>query len=402
MSFQPNKQLTDRVERAALALLARDGRLTYPTLLRELGILSPRDLEAWRGGRVPFLEKVTRANLTKLGRIQTAVRRLARAHGLQRRIVHAPRGRRYSKSRHPFVEEEYGAVYTTPGRTVASRIPRDVAAAIQRCWPGGIVSEFASDESYFGEIHAPLERDLRNIRGASLRWRTQDEPPAADLHEDDELPPQDEWQSYDVFFLALDDEVFHFISETTDIEEREDPPGEETESVYSAEGWIGWTVGISLAAPYAVTNLSSYSCSEDGTMSIPDVESFIYSTQQRVDTVRYHREMVGREAFQKLEALRVQIAAILTKSTVVTLPSASDRMPRVSRQDLGQRRSGSARARTQGQRGRLSRRTAASTGCLLLSRRVSRAASTSVRPFPIRRANPLASGDTRRCDVSWS
>jgi hypothetical protein len=324
MSFQPNKKLTDRVERAALALLARDGRLTYPTLLRELGILSAPHLEAWRGGRVPFLEKVTRANLTKLARIQTAVRRLARAHGLQRRIVHAPRGRRYSKSGHPAVEEEYGAVYTRPGRTGASRIPLDVAAAIQRCWPDGIVDEFATDEAYFHEIHGPLERDLRNIRGASLRWRTQDEQPDADLHEDDEPPPSDEWQSYYVFFLAPDDEAFHFDDETIGIEEREETPGEETDRVYSGEGWIGWAVGISLAAPYAVTNVCSYSCYEDGTISTPDVESLIYSdqTQQRVDTARYHRELVGREAFQTLEALRVEIAAILTKYRLRILDKA--------------------------------------------------------------------------------
>lgn len=44
-----------------------------PTLLRELGIPAAQDLAAWRGGRVPCLEKVTTANLTKLARIQTAV-----------------------------------------------------------------------------------------------------------------------------------------------------------------------------------------------------------------------------------------------------------------------------------------------------------------------------------------
>ncbi len=199
VSFQPNKKLTDRVERAAVALLARDGRFTYPTLLRELGIISAQDLDAWRGGCVPFLEKVTRANLTKLARIQTAVRRVARALGLKRRIVHAPRGRRYSKSGHPSVEEEYGAVYTR--RVRASLIPPDVAAAIHRCWPDGLVDEFATDESYFHEIHARLERDLQNIRGASLRWRTTDSQPDARSDDDDELRLPDEWQSYYVFFL---------------------------------------------------------------------------------------------------------------------------------------------------------------------------------------------------------
>jgi len=117
VSFQPNKKLTDRVERAAVALLARDGRFTYPTLLRELGIISAQDLDAWRGGCVPFLEKVTRANLTKLARIQTAVRRVARVLGLKRRIVHAPRERRYSKSGHPSVENQ-SSINPRPGALV--------------------------------------------------------------------------------------------------------------------------------------------------------------------------------------------------------------------------------------------------------------------------------------------
>ncbi len=102
-----------RVERAAEVLLDREGRFTYPSLLQELGMLAPRDLEAWRGGLVPFMEKVVRANLSKLARIQTAVRRLARARDLERLAARAPRGRRYSKAGHPFVEEEDGATYRT-------------------------------------------------------------------------------------------------------------------------------------------------------------------------------------------------------------------------------------------------------------------------------------------------
>jgi len=322
VSFQPNKKLTDRVERAAVALLARDGRFTYPTLLRELGIISAQDLDAWRGGCVPFLEKVTRANLTKLARIQTAVRRVARVLGLKRRIVHAPRGRRYSKSGHPSVEEEYGAVYTR--RVRASLIPPDVAAAIHRCWPDGLVDEFATDESYFHEIHARLERDLQNIRGASLRWRTTDSQPDARSDDDDELRLPDEWQSYYVFFLTVDGEAFHFKDETDGIEVQEAPQGEASETVVPGEGWIGCAVGISFAAPYAVMNLCCYSCYEDGTTSIPDVESFIYreETQRRVDTDQYYREILSREAFQKLEALRVEIASILAKHRLRILDNA--------------------------------------------------------------------------------
>lgn len=111
MPPEPNKALTQQVKTAMASVLARDGVLTYPTLLIELGYMLPRDQEAWRSGQVPYLEQVVRANLTKLARIQTAVRRQARAQGLVRLVQRQPNGRRYSKNNHPFVETEYNAVY---------------------------------------------------------------------------------------------------------------------------------------------------------------------------------------------------------------------------------------------------------------------------------------------------
>ena len=44
-------------------------------------------------------EKVIRTNLTGLGRIQTAVRRIARTRDLEQKVQRASRGRRFSKSR---------------------------------------------------------------------------------------------------------------------------------------------------------------------------------------------------------------------------------------------------------------------------------------------------------------
>lgn len=98
-----------RVAQALQSILHRDRSITYPALLRELGVLSDADLAAWKAGRVPCLERVIRMNLTKLSRVQTAVRRLAR----EMRLVRVPgfRGRRYSKTGHPFIEEEYASLY---------------------------------------------------------------------------------------------------------------------------------------------------------------------------------------------------------------------------------------------------------------------------------------------------
>lgn len=205
-----------------------------------------------------------------------------------------------------------------------SRVPADVAAAIKQCWPNGVVEEFPTDESYLHELRPRLERDLRNIRGASLLWQTEEEEIGARRNEDenDDPLPSDEWQSYHLVFLAPKGQEFRFEDETVSMEEPEDPEQEEwTETTYPGEGWIGCAVGICLAAPYAVINLCSYSRYEDGTMSTPEVESFIYSeeTNERVDTDRYHREILTPEAFQKLEALRGEIAAILGEHRIQVL-----------------------------------------------------------------------------------
>jgi len=206
----------------------------------------------------------------------------------------------------------------------ASQIPTHVAAAIKECWPNGVVEEFATDESYLHEIRLQLERDLRNIRGASLRWQTDEDESGAHWDEDEnnEPLPSDGWQSYKVFFLAPDSKEFRFEDDTTGMEEPEDPEQEKwTETTYLGEGWIGCAVGICLAAPYAVINLCSYSHYEDGTTSTLDVESFIYSekTNERVDTDQYYREILSREAFQKLQALRCGITSILVEHRIQVL-----------------------------------------------------------------------------------
>ena len=202
----------------------------------------------------------------------------------------------------------------------SSRIPKDVAVAINECWPDGVVEPFATDESYFHATHPRLEQDLRNIRGGSLLWQTEEEIAAGWDTEKDEPPSSDGWQSYHVFFLSPGGEEFRFEDDTAGIEEQEDPQPE-AETEHPGEGWIGCAIGICLAAPYAVINLCSCSHDEDGGVSAPDVESFIYSddTNERVGTDQYHREILSQEAFQRLEALRRELALILAKHGIQTL-----------------------------------------------------------------------------------
>jgi len=121
VSSEPNTDLMRRVAGAMDAVLSRDGVLTYPKLLIEMGVLTVKDLEAWRRGKVPYLERVIQMNLTKLSRIQTSVRRIARERGLPRRLDAASPKRPYSKTRNPVVEAEYGMVYRQPPPGISVR-----------------------------------------------------------------------------------------------------------------------------------------------------------------------------------------------------------------------------------------------------------------------------------------
>ena len=58
-------------------------------------------------------------------------------------------------------------------RSTVVDIPKDVAAAIKRCWPHGVVEEFPTDESYFHEIRrnhkSPRFRNQANRGSAAAK-----------------------------------------------------------------------------------------------------------------------------------------------------------------------------------------------------------------------------------------
>jgi hypothetical protein len=188
-------------------------------------------------------------------------------------------------------------------------IPKDVAAAIKRCWPHGVVEEFDTDESYFHEIRHQIERGLRRIFGVSLVWQTEGVDRGGwDDDEDEALPSYSEWQSYHVFFVSPDDNEFRFENETTG-----EDPEDGTETTYSGEGRYGLSLTISLAAPVAAIGVSSYSHYEDGGYTIPDPMTALYMNEETGEVIsanEYFRDCLGQEMFQKLQVLREQIRSI--------------------------------------------------------------------------------------------
>jgi hypothetical protein len=90
------------------------------------GILSPKDLEDWRFGRVPYLEKVCRANLSAMSFIMKEIKTFADGAGLKPSqtgyVRWGTKGKkiplRFSKSGDPKIEAAYATHYVAQsGRT---------------------------------------------------------------------------------------------------------------------------------------------------------------------------------------------------------------------------------------------------------------------------------------------
>lgn len=115
--------LYPRIARAVEQILA-GGKVVAPVdVLVRMGLLAPERLEAWRRGRVPYLEKVIDCNLTRLSRLLRVLR--FHAHDLKlvpsvtvyKRWGKGPKQRlRFTKTGDPKLEEAYGRHFVWPGK----------------------------------------------------------------------------------------------------------------------------------------------------------------------------------------------------------------------------------------------------------------------------------------------
>jgi hypothetical protein len=65
-----NSKLIDKVHQAVNTMLYKKGYAATVDVLMEMGILSKEDYERWRFGRIDYLERVCKINLSKLSRIR--------------------------------------------------------------------------------------------------------------------------------------------------------------------------------------------------------------------------------------------------------------------------------------------------------------------------------------------
>jgi hypothetical protein len=115
--------LYPRIARGTAAILQR-GKVVAPVdVLVEMGLLTPKSLEDWRRGRVPYLEQAITCNLTRLSRFL----RILRYHAYDLNLVPSvtaymcwskgPKRRlQFTKTGDLRLEEAYARHFVWPGK----------------------------------------------------------------------------------------------------------------------------------------------------------------------------------------------------------------------------------------------------------------------------------------------
>lgn len=110
MATDAQKNLEKMVANVAGEAVSRQGQVSATDVLIGIGWLSKEKFEAWRLGRVPYLERVINANLSKISRAMKAFRSWAIHSKLEPRpITYKRRSHplRFSKSGTASIEEAY-------------------------------------------------------------------------------------------------------------------------------------------------------------------------------------------------------------------------------------------------------------------------------------------------------
>lgn len=212
---------------------------------------------------------------------------------------------------------------------------KDVREAIKRAWPDGVVEMgFDPNESYFWDVYPKLATAIQRIKGARLGherepeggpvWFDDSDP------EDDSPDDQERSRSYHLFFVCPEGEAFTYEAEIETLaepswdEDENEPPME----TVAGTGNTGWSVAVSLIAPFAVITLSKLETFEDGSTSDPSIESDGFTeTGQRIDPEAEFRKFKGEQVFEVLLKLRGRICDILDRYGIGVLPEEEWRKP---------------------------------------------------------------------------
>ena len=115
--------LFPKIERATAAILAKGKVVTPIDVLIGMDLLKPEQVEDWRRGRIPYLERVIASNLTRLSRLLRILRfhvhdlNLKPSLTVYMRFGKGPKQRlRFTKSGDAKLEEAYATHFVWPGK----------------------------------------------------------------------------------------------------------------------------------------------------------------------------------------------------------------------------------------------------------------------------------------------
>ena len=129
-----NKELHNKVHSAMYSLIKQKGIASPVEVLIEIGVLSKEDCEKWRFGKVDYLERVCKINLSKLSTINHEIRVFARKNDLKPSWTYYKRwgckGKkiklRFSKSGDEQIERLYATHYVSQRKPTNQRIGENI------------------------------------------------------------------------------------------------------------------------------------------------------------------------------------------------------------------------------------------------------------------------------------
>jgi hypothetical protein len=125
-------ELVKQMNQVSGALLREKGYISFVDLLVRMNRLSNDDHEAWRRGKIPYLERAIKLNLGQLSFLLRTLRQNAHSGKLKpSRTAYISWGKgpkrplRFSKSGHPRIEEAYATHFVKSRPTMAETRPSE-------------------------------------------------------------------------------------------------------------------------------------------------------------------------------------------------------------------------------------------------------------------------------------
>jgi len=206
----------------------------------------------------------------------------------------------------------------------------DLQAAISRVWPKGVMEMlFDPNESYFWDVYPKLGTSIQRLKGAQLLHEIEPEgrPVWYDESDPDEDPPDEPGasRSYHLFFVCPKGDISDYTIST---EKRAGLDEDGPFGTVNGSGREGWSVSVSLLAPFAVIALSAMETYEDGSTIEPSMEPVIFNESgERIDPESHFKELRSEEALQVFLDLRARISDLLSKNGIAVLPEEEWRKP---------------------------------------------------------------------------